>query len=116
MPCSPVAAIEVLLIADITGAQARVLFSNGPGGVSGPVALQVLADQSVLVANAGSQTIGRVDPDTWQMSTIPVNAMPDRLEKLSEPNVYTLNQVGGAPLLLLETLPDLRVVFVPQDR
>jgi hypothetical protein len=107
---------EVLLVRDVRGAQERILLANGSGGVSGPVAVQVLEDQSIIIANAGSQTIGRVDPVTWQMSTIPVNGVPDRLDRLLQPNAYALNQPGGAPLLLLDASPDLRVVFVPEEQ
>jgi len=107
---------EVLLLRDVRGAPERILLANGSNGVSGPVAVQVLEDQSIVIANAGSQTIGRVDPVTLQMSTIPVNGVPDRLERLLQPNAYALNQPGAAPLLLLDASPDLRVVFVPQEQ
>lgn len=106
---------EVLLIRDVAGAQERILIANGYGGVSGPVALQVLDDQTILIANAGSQTIGRVDPITWQLDTIPVSTAPDRLDKLLQPNVFALNQPGTAPLLLLDA-SESRVVFVPQEQ
>jgi len=107
---------QVFLVRDVIGAQERTPLVDGSGGVSGPIALLILPDQSMLIANAGSQTIGRVDPVTMQMSTIPMNGVPDRFEKLLQPGVYALNQPGGAPLLLLDASSDLNVVFVPQER
>jgi len=107
---------EVFLVRDVTGAQERTPIANGSGGVSGPVAVQVLPDQTILIANAGSQTIGRVDPVTGQMDTIPMSGAPDRIERLLQPGAYALNQPGEAPLLLLDTSPELRVVFVPQEQ
>jgi hypothetical protein len=107
---------EVFLVRDVLGAQERTPLVDGSTGVSGPVALQVLPDQTILIANAGSQTIGRVDPVTLQMSMIPMSGVPDRFEKLLQPGVYALNQPGGEPLLLLDTSSDLNVAFVPQER
>ena len=107
---------EVFLVQDVAGAQQRTPLVDGTSGVSGPAALLILPDQSILIANAGSQTIGRVDPVTSQMSTIPIIGVPDRFEKLLQPGVYALNQPGGAPLLLLDASSDLNVVFVPQER
>lgn len=107
---------EVFLVRDVIGAQQRTPLADGSSGVSGPAALLVLPDQSILIANAGSQTIGRVDPVTLQMGTIPISGVPDRFEKLLQPGVYALNQPGGAPLLLLDASSDLNVVFVPQER
>jgi hypothetical protein len=107
---------QVFLVRDVIGAQERTPLVDGSSGVSGPVALLVLPDQSIVIANAGSQTIGRVDPVTMQMGTIPISGVPDRFEKLLQPGVYALNQPGGAPLLLLDASSDLNVVFVPQER
>ena len=107
---------QVFLVRDVIGAQERTPLVDGSSGVSGPAALLVLPDQTILIANAGSQTIGRVDPVTMQMSTIPISGVPDRFEKLLQPGVYALNQPGGAPLLLLDASSDLNVVFVPQER
>jgi hypothetical protein len=107
---------QVFLVRDVIGAQQRTPLVDGSSGVSGPTALLVLPDQSILIANAGSQTIGRVDPVTMQMGTIPISGIPDRFEKLLQPGVYALNQPGGAPLLLLDASSDLNVVFVPQER
>jgi len=107
---------EVFLVRDVVGAQQRTPLADASSGVSGPAALLVLPDQSILIANAGSQTIGRVDPVTLQTGTIPVIGVPDRFEKLLQPGVYALNQPGGAPLLLLDASSDLNVVFVPQER
>ncbi len=107
---------EVFLVRDVIGAQERTPLVDGSSGVNGPAALLVLPDQSILIANAGSQTIGRVDPVTLQMGTIPISGVPDRFEKLLQPGVYALNQPAGAPLLLLDASSDLNVVFVPQER
>jgi len=107
---------EVFLVRDVMGAQQRTPLADASNGVSAPAALLVLPDQSILIANAGSQTIGRVDPVTLQTGTIPLSGVPDRFEKLLQPGVYALNQPGGAPLLLLDASSDLNVVFVPQER
>jgi hypothetical protein len=107
---------EVFLVQDVAGAQQRTPLVDRTSGVSGPSALLILPDQSILIANAGSQTVGRLDPATSQMSTIPIIGVPDRFEKILQPGLYALNQPGGAPLLLLDASSDLNVVFVPQER
>jgi hypothetical protein len=110
------AADDLLLIKDFRNSVYALVLAGQGHGIHQPAALQLVDGKHLLIANAGSNNI--VDFDLESGKAVGLVEMPDspsRLERLADPLVFVLNELGRAPLLLLDTAQGRAVRFVPVD-
>jgi hypothetical protein len=107
-----IAAASVTLVKDVGGAAAQQLIAAGGAGPS-TVGAAFSADGSKLfVAAAAGQGVTAFDLAAGTSSAIRCDCTPAGITGMG--NVYRLNEVGSAPLWLLDTTATTpRIVFVP---
>ncbi len=108
---------QIMSIDDVDGAGGITVLAGEADGVSEPVALASANDgRELWAANAGSSALLVFDtavPGPPQQVTLA--AAPSRCDPLDWKSLLILNEVGRAPLLVLDWARDRTVFFVPVD-
>jgi len=108
---------EIIAIRDIDGTGDISVLAGSADGVSVPVGLAAAnGDRELWVANQGSSSLLAFDMAAGGApQNIPLASAPSRCDRLDWKSLLVLNDVGGAPLLLLDGAQGRSVFFVPVD-
>ena len=107
-----VAGLGVTLVKDVSGAAGQQVIARD-GSVPAAVGVAFSADSTKLyLASSVGQGVAVFDLNAGTNSMIPCNCTPAGISGMG--NLYRLNEVGAAPLWLLDTTASgPRIVFVP---
>jgi len=90
-----------------------VQLADKDDGIAGPVALGFGADgKRAVITNSGNSTVAIVDLQTGSKWSVPCSCRPTRLERLTVPGFFRINELSEQPLFLVDTVSQ-RVLFVP---
>jgi hypothetical protein len=105
---------EITLVRDFAGTPIAFRLAGERGGISRPVGLWVTEDNRKLyVANAATRTLTLFDLDSQTIeANLPLDDEPTRLTLLSG-SIFTMNDLGAGPLMLLNAADAPSVYFVP---
>lgn len=108
---------EIVRVSNIAGTISAQIVGSANDGVSNPVGLAAAkGDSELWVANAGSSSLlvfNLAQPGPPESIDLP--SAPTRCDVLNGRSMLVLNDVGQAPLLLLDPEADRAVYFVPVD-
>lgn len=110
---------QLFLIRDFTGEAAIEALASERDGIANPVGVEASLDgRRVFVANGaepGGVLVVDLASRTVEVRATPEGA-PSRMERLQGRTAFLLNELGDAPLLVLDNVENPEVYFVPAGR
>jgi DNA-binding beta-propeller fold protein YncE len=106
---------RIVRIQDVNGSATVTVVADADHGIASPVGVQLSADgKSVLVANAGSNTVTVHSLDgSTPVVQVPLPVVPSRLDRLNREPVLLLNDMTSGPLYVLDEAGGRQIYFVP---
>ena len=107
---------EVFAVRSFATSRVRQSLLRPSDGLQRPVAVQVIGDSVLFAADAGARVLFQLDLSSGSIvNQFPLSVAPTRLERLSLLGVFALSDAGQSTLLLLDTMQEPKVMFVPRD-
>jgi hypothetical protein len=106
---------SIYLISDLAGSHEVSLLASEKEGISKPAALCMGRENRLVVANSDSTALVLDLATRSVLATLFLAAQPTRCEALNSNSLLILNDVGSAPLVLVD-LSEMTSYFVPVNQ